>query len=67
VTTACSSHDTVELLQTVYHSGNITRPGDIFTSSEEPDEAKACPEPVEGSHVRFWSGGGVADRPADHD
>ena len=26
---------------------------------EEPDEVKACPEPLEGSHVRFCSGGGV--------
>ena len=49
---------------TMPHTANGAN--DNGPSTEEPDDGKACPEPVEGSHVRFGSGGGVGNRPADH-
>lgn len=35
MTTTCSGFDAIKPLQAVCHSRGVTRPGDIFTTSEE--------------------------------
>lgn len=64
-----ASQGKVEAATMMKSTGHCAR--DKSISSEEPDEGKACPElagracrdPVEGSHVRFGTGGGWVTAP----